>query len=745
MIRCCQSHKRRTSRLSGFPTILLLFFQSATGYACEMATSTLSTSCSNVCQQYEPCLVYNACPSGVSCISANECVVQCFVKPASDPTTFTFLVNFGSYKSNQEIAKAQNDTKFFKELQVLPNDTTTFATANNDVMTIIKMIELQPSVTSFVLVGGSSINSSVKSKVANVTFVSDSMTINSRVTSVKLNNLDLSNEATLEQLPSVFPPTIQTLSLTNTLLYAFPPVMATFTNLQTLSINDNRLTSFRAVFPNLATLDLSLNHLTEIPASIFIHDKLTALQIKGNPLVAPWFTQAQIGFLNALTNLDINNADFFQSIDTCHSADRRQVHLLTVCISDARRNDEISSLSSAMVIVGAFLGGVCLLGIFIIIGICVHRSRVRKHTSRRSISVRETYFGGLAPPLTLTRSPVVKGYRGGRRTPANGGPRFCPDYEYDDVSNSPRISTRSTHSNQSYSAYSVWNDEELLSLQVKYDEIEDVGTISSGAFGIIWLVKYRGSQLLASKRLRVDQITKQRTQAFIEEIKMAAPFDHPNIVRLVGCAWTIESDLQALFEYMENGDLRDYLINPTSPRHWSQELLQLAVDIIEALVYVHSFTPPLIHRDLKSRNVLLTGEMTAKVTDFGASRYKSVDETMTAAVGTGRWLAPEVIQGSNKYDQSVDIYAFGIVLSELDTHAIPYEDVRGPTGNRLNDIAILQLVAVGELRPRFGANCPPDLRLLADRCLAQDPTNRPPAHMVAYDLRVIQRSLYTLL
>ncbi|GMF30601.1 unnamed protein product [Phytophthora lilii] len=477
--------------------------------------------------------------------------------------------------------------------------------------------------------------------------------------------------------------------------------------------------------------------------------------MKGNPLASPWFTQDEATFLGELSTLDLENSDFTKSIDSCSSANQRKVHSLTVCISDNTNDDDTdssedvnttsssSTTSNVLVIVGAVVGGLLILGGIILAGIWVYKRRSRKPKNRHSKIVRESYFGGVSPPLA--RSPADKGYRGGRRTPVSGGPRFCAN-DYDEDSNySPRISTRSTHSNNSSTAYSLWNDEELLSLQVRYEEIEDIGTIGSGAFGVIWLVKYRGSQLLASKRLRSDQVTKQRTQAFIEEIKMVAPFDHPNIVRLVGCAWTIESDLQALFEYMENGDLRDYLVDPSSPRHWSQELLQLAVDIIEALVYVHSFTPPLVHRDLKSRNVLLSGDMKAKVTDFGASRYKSVDETMTAAVGTGRWLAPEVISGSSKYDQSVDVFSFGVVLSEMDTHTIPYDDVRGANGNRLNDIAILQLVAMGQLRPRFGASCPPELRMLAERCLAQNPDERPPAHVVAYELRVIQRSHYTLL
>lgn len=709
-------------------------------------------------------------------MTADECAVQCFSQPLNDADTFTFLVAFGSYESSRETAteSGSSGSAFDAQVDAIPDETSAYASASNDALSNISTIALEPTTTSFILAGGSSTNASVKSKVAKVTFGSDVISSQTNVTNVVLNNLDLSDAATLQQLPIVLPTSLKKLSLANTLLSGFPTLVANFTSLQYLDLNknyitdivataalnslvhlsfqDNSLSDFRAVFPNLVTLDMANNNLTDIPASIFIHDSLQELRMKGNPLSSPWFTKDEVDFLTGLSALDLENSDFTKPIDSCSTVSRATVHSLTVCISDNSNDDDTdssdetsstSSVATILTIVGSIVGGIIVLGVLIFAVVWVYRRRSKKPKTRRSKMVRESYFGGVSPPLA--RSPAGKSYRGGRRTPVSGGPRMVP-YDYDEESNcSPRISTRSTHSNNSTGAYSLWNDEELLSLQVRYEDIEDIGTIGSGAFGVIWLVKFRGSQLLASKRIRSDQVTKQRTQAFIEEIKMVAPFDHPNIVRLVGCAWTIESDLQALFEYMENGDLRDYLVDPNSPRHWSQELLQLAVDIIEALVYVHSFTPPLVHRDLKSRNVLLSGEMKAKVTDFGASRYKSSDDTMTAAVGTGRWLAPEVISGSGTYDQSVDVFSFGVVLSEMDTHSIPYDDIRSANGSKLNDIAILQLVATGQLRPTFGAGCPPELRMLAQRCLAQNPADRPPAHVVAYELRVIQRSHYTLL
>ncbi|TMW67286.1 hypothetical protein Poli38472_012402 [Pythium oligandrum] len=283
-------------------------------------------------------------------------------------------------------------------------------------------------------------------------------------------------------------------------------------------------------------------------------------------------------------------------------------------------------------------------------------------------------------------------------------------------------------------ASSLWNDEELLSYHMRIEDLMDVRVIGSGGCGIVYLVKYRESRLLASKRLVRDQSTRQKSRALVAEIKLVAKLQHPCIVEFVGAAWTTESDLQALFEYMPNGDLRSYL-DKTPQAPWDERKLIIAKDIVEALVYVHSFSPPLVHRDLKSRNVLLTEEMHGKLSDFGVSRYQSDNRTMTGGVGTSRWLAPEVINASGEYNHMCDIYSFGVLLSELDTHVIPFSDLRSPQGNPYPEVGILQLVSEGKLQPSFSASCPEYLVTLAKRCLSFDPSQRPSAIEIAYVLR----------
>ncbi|KAF4037707.1 Protein kinase domain [Phytophthora infestans] len=299
---------------------------------------------------------------------------------------------------------------------------------------------------------------------------------------------------------------------------------------------------------------------------------------------------------------------------------------------------------------------------------------------------------------------------------------------------------RTTHDTK-LDEWTLWDDYELLSLQLCDRSIMDIQQLGRGGFATVWLVRYRNLQLLASKRLRSDRNTKKNVAAFVEEIKLVANFDHPNIVKFVGAAWTVESDLQMVLEYMDGGDLRRYLSSPTTPTGWTHHKFDIAISIIEALVYLHSFVPPLLHRDVKSKNVLLSSRLKAKLSDFGKSRFRSDSNSMSGGVGTSRWLAPEVIRGDTDYGRSADIYSFGVLLTELDTNRIPYSNIRGPNGRALSDTTIMRRVASGALYSKLRSTCEVQLKKLVKRCLAGNPHKRPAASEVADELRVIQHKM----
>jgi serine/threonine-protein kinase TNNI3K len=199
-------------------------------------------------------------------------------------------------------------------------------------------------------------------------------------------------------------------------------------------------------------------------------------------------------------------------------------------------------------------------------------------------------------------------------------------------------------------------------------------------------------------------------------------------------------------EFMHGGDLRSLLMRYALDGHLNGHddgKLRMAVQVAHALTYLHSPETPVVHRDLKSRNVLLSETMDAKVIDFGISCERQ-DVTMTAGVGTSLWMAPEVMLG-NRYDEKADVFSFGVILSELDTHQLPYDDAVDSVSNkRLADIVMMNKIATGDLKPRFTQMAARDMVALANNCLEFDPVKRPLASEVLYRIHLSRQHDHTM-
>lgn len=283
-------------------------------------------------------------------------------------------------------------------------------------------------------------------------------------------------------------------------------------------------------------------------------------------------------------------------------------------------------------------------------------------------------------------------------------------------------------------------DPELAAMQMAVDDIQDIKRIYYGCSGDFRLVKYRNTRLLASNRLQL--YTKKGVQRTVDTVKQVAKFDHPNIVALVGIVWTQEPDLPSLFEYVGDGNLREYVFNPATPREWNTEKLKIAIGISEALAYLHSFMPPVVLGELRSREVLLTDKLEPKLLIFDTLLWKLMTPRIADSMPTVRWKAPEAIFGDEaNYDHHADIYCFGVLLSELDTHEFPYEHAVGPDGRELLEVRIKYLVMTDRLRPEFTPKCPPELQALGNRCLAHNPKDRPEASEIAYQLRMMLQTM----
>lgn len=288
---------------------------------------------------------------------------------------------------------------------------------------------------------------------------------------------------------------------------------------------------------------------------------------------------------------------------------------------------------------------------------------------------------------------------------------------------------------RSHALTAFCNDQAMMMKRIEYSSIRFRTLVAKGAFGEVWRGELEGRGVAIKRLLNGKRDDIHAIEVFAKEIRLACVLEHPNIVRYIGVSWRSLAELSMVSEFMPAGDLTNLLRAQESQQlTWRRDKLPLSIAIANALVYLHSLAPVIIHRDLKSRNVLLTEKLTAKLSDFGLSREFQFDQTMTGGVGTLLWTAPEVLRGE-KYSEKADIYSFGIVLSELDTCLPPFARAYNGGVRQMSNMEALPLLRNGTLTPSFDQDCPPPLLLLALSCVDNDPNNRPNAMQVVYTLR----------
>ncbi|OAY83907.1 Serine/threonine-protein kinase HT1, partial [Ananas comosus] len=202
-------------------------------------------------------------------------------------------------------------------------------------------------------------------------------------------------------------------------------------------------------------------------------------------------------------------------------------------------------------------------------------------------------------------------------------------------------------------------------------------------------------------------------QQFISEVSLLFRLRHPNIIAFVA-ACKKPPVFCIITEYMSGGSLRKYL-HKQEPHSLPLKLvLKLALDIACGMNYLHS--RGILHRDLKSENILLGEDLAVKVADFGISCLESQCGSGKGFTSTYRWMAPEMIK-EKSHTRKVDVYSFGIVLWELLTALIPFSEMTPEQAA----FAVSQKNA----RPPLPATCPPALSHLISQCWATNPEKRP--------------------
>ena len=261
---------------------------------------------------------------------------------------------------------------------------------------------------------------------------------------------------------------------------------------------------------------------------------------------------------------------------------------------------------------------------------------------------------------------------------------------------------------------------------IPLEKVELIKVIGRGAFGEVLHGKYEGTDVAVK---RMSSVTQQAQSDFTREVSLLTKLRHPHVVLFMGAAVT-PNELYIVMEYAANGSLWGVLHSRKRDAATPAKRLQWAAETAKGLSYLHSRSPPIVHRDLKSGNLLLCEDWHIKVSDFGLARTKSADPARTL-VGTYAWMAPEVLE-QRPYDERADVYSFAIVLWELLTLQEPFKG--------LEPMQVMRACDKGErppLPPEPRA-CPPAYCALMERCWAREPEKRPTFREALAELQTMQ-------
>eukprot|EP00898_Chlorokybus_atmophyticus_P005628 jgi/Chlat1/6066/Chrsp4S06345 len=260
--------------------------------------------------------------------------------------------------------------------------------------------------------------------------------------------------------------------------------------------------------------------------------------------------------------------------------------------------------------------------------------------------------------------------------------------------------------------------------------------VGTGAFGEIWKVQWRGTEVAVKKMLQTLETDIVATQEFRDEIALLPKLQHPHIVQFLGACSKPGYPLMIVTEFLPRGNLHDIMFRQRLPR---ADVFHYALDISKGMNYLHMRKPEaIVHRDLKPRNVLISEAGHLKIADFGLSKLLSFNNLnekyeMTGETGSYRYMAPEVYR-HEAYTKSVDVYSFGIILYELFEGAPAFQYQTAAT--------VAEGAATQDLRPKFTDRFYPDgCKELVSACWDGDPTKRPTFAEIITRLERLQKDM----
>jgi len=292
-----------------------------------------------------------------------------------------------------------------------------------------------------------------------------------------------------------------------------------------------------------------------------------------------------------------------------------------------------------------------------------------------------------------------------RSSPSTGAPK-------QKVSGLEQKTSKAPSVKQIQAAMNLQGNQLINTTSIKPDEIEIVDTLGVGSCATVYRGFWQQTEV-AIKIINSKKSTKQ-VETLRDEANLMVTMRHPNVVPLFG-AWLNKPVLFLVTEYMARGDVYGILHNEDIVIE-KKHVRAMALDTCRGMTYLHSRN--IIHRDLKTLNILVDQSWHIKVADFGLARQieDAVFAQALTACGTTSWTAPEVLREQN-YTLNADVYSFAICLWEMSTRQEPFADLYAPQ--------VVLAVAVEGKRLDIPEGVPPSITEIIKECWQEDPNKRP--------------------
>ncbi|XVF13192.1 hypothetical protein REPUB_Repub08aG0186900 [Reevesia pubescens] len=254
----------------------------------------------------------------------------------------------------------------------------------------------------------------------------------------------------------------------------------------------------------------------------------------------------------------------------------------------------------------------------------------------------------------------------------------------------------------------------MVECEINWEDLHLREEVGQGSYAVVYHGIWNGSDV-AVKVYFAGEYKESTLLDYKKEIDIMRKLRHPNVLLFMGAVYSQER-LAIVTEFLPRGSLFKAL-HKNNQALDVRRRMKMALDVARGMNYLHHRNPPIVHRDLKSSNLLVDRNWNVKVGDFGLSRWKNgTFLTTKSGRGTPQWMAPEVLRNEPSNEKS-DVFSFGVILWELMTVSIPW--------NNLNSLQVVGVVGFMDRRLDLPEGLDPQVASLIHDCWRSDPENRP--------------------